>query len=68
MHRCCLPGADWSADSLLLEGEEAHHALRVMRLRPGDVCELFDGEGQAARVRVAAVSGASMRVEVEELL
>ena len=69
MHRCFLPGADWAAPSLLLEGEEARHARRVMRLRPGDVCELFDGCGQAARVRLVAVEGASsMRVEVEELL
>ena len=30
-----------------------------MRLRPGDVCELFDGCGQAARVRLVAVEGAS---------
>ena len=68
MHRCYLPKADFSASPLVIEGEEAHHALRVMRLRAGDECELFDGCGQAARVRVLAGHGSSMTVEVQELL
>ena len=68
MHRCYLPKADFSASPLVIEGEEAHHALRVMRLRTGDECELFDGCGQAARVRVLAGHGSSMTVEVQELL
>ena len=57
MHRCYLPGADFSASMLTLEGEEAHHALRVMRLRVGDECEVFDGAGRCARARVVGASG-----------
>ena len=68
MHRCYLPKADFSASPLVIEGEEAHHALRVMRLRTGDECELFDGCGQAARVQVQSGHGSSMTVEVQELL
>lgn len=68
MHRCYLPHADFGAATLTIEGEEAHHALRVMRLRAGDVCELFDGAGQAARVQVLDGRGSSMTVAVQELL
>ena len=60
MHRCYLPAADFAAPTLPLEGEEAHHALRVMRLRAGDECEVFDGAGQAARARIIAAGGGSL--------
>lgn len=70
MHRCYLPEADFSpaAQPLTVLGDEAHHALRVMRLREGDVCELFDGRGQAARARIIHAAGGRMQVEVETLL
>lgn len=60
MHRCYLPAADFAAPTLTLEGEEAHHALRVMRLRAGDECDVFDGAGQAARARIIAAGGGSL--------
>lgn len=60
MHRCYLPAADFSAPTLTLEGEEAHHALRVMRLRVGDECEVFDGVGKAARARILAAGGGAL--------
>lgn len=69
MHRCYLPGADFSATQLVVEGEEAHHALRVMRLRTGDHCEVFDGCGHSARAVVTAAQGSSrMSLQVEEVL
>ena len=68
MHRCYLPQADFRASTLCIEGEEAHHALRVMRLRAGDECVVFDGRGQAAEVQVLSGHGSSMCVEVKELL
>ena len=60
MHRCYAPGANLQAATALdIEGEEAKHALKVMRLRVGDVCEVFNGCGQAATGRIAATSGSS---------
>ena len=60
MHRCYAPGANLQAATTLdIEGEEAKHALKVMRLRVGDVCEVFNGCGQAATGRIAATSGSS---------
>ncbi len=69
MHRCYLPGLN-AADSLFcVEGEEARHALKVMRLRVGECCELFDGSGQAVRARIVATAGSSsMQLEVQEVL
>lgn len=60
MHRCYAPGAVLAAGSALeIEGEEAKHALKVMRLRVGDECEIFNGTGQAAIGRITATSGSS---------
>ena len=60
MHRCYAPGANLQAATILdIEGEEAKHALKVMRLRVGDVCEVFNGCGQAATGRIATTSGSS---------
>lgn len=60
MHRCYLPAADFAAPTLTLVGEEAHHALRVMRLRTGDECEVFDGAGRAARATILAAGGGAL--------
>ena len=68
MHRCYLPVEDLTAGSLSVQGEEAHHALRVMRMRVGDVCEVFNGRGQAVRARVAHASGSQMLLETLEAL
>ena len=60
MHRCYASGASLQAGtSLSIEGEEAKHALKVMRLRVGDECEVFDGCGHAAVGRIVAAAGSS---------
>ena len=68
MHRCYLPYADFSAGLLLVEGEEAHHATRVMRLKEGDRCEVFDGDGHSAIAKVCGARGSHLQLEVEEVL
>jgi 16S rRNA (uracil1498-N3)-methyltransferase len=44
-----------------LAGHEAHHALHVVRVRPGDAVRVFDGAGRDATATVTSVS----RREVE---
>lgn len=44
--------ASLSSDVVCLAGEEAHHALRVRRLRAGDRVVLFDGVGGEARAQI----------------
>ena len=69
MHRCYLPHAPFASGMLEVEGDEARHALRVMRLRVGDACEVFDGAGQAAVAELVATAGNShMTLRVKEML
>lgn len=67
MHRCYYPHAPLSG-RLMLEGEEAHHALRVMRMRPGECCEIFDGRGNAVVAKLLAAHGSCMELEVQHPL
>ena len=45
MHRFFLPPEQCQSSSLLLTGREAHHAVRVLRLRRGDEVTVLDGAG-----------------------
>jgi len=50
VHTVYLPGVDFSAVSrTTFEGEEAHHAVRVLRAFAGDGVRLANGAGQIAR-------------------
>ncbi len=49
-----------------LRGEEFHHALRVLRLQPGQEVRLVDGQGHAYRARLQRVD--RRREEAEFLL
>ncbi len=65
MHRCFLPVPDFPTGAVMrVQGEEAHHALRVLRLRVGDECELFNGRGQAALARVEQADCGEMTARV----
>lgn len=49
-----------AGDRVSLPDEAAHHLRRVLRLRPGDEVELFDGEGRLARGRL--LEGAEVEI------
>lgn len=49
---------------LELEGEEAHHALHVLRLRAGAEVELFDGQGGAGRFAVESAGKATLSLRL----
>ncbi len=71
MHWCYLPDydpQDSSRCSYELRGEEAHHALKVMRLREGDDCEIFNGRGSVARAHITQIQAQkSLWLDVVEL-
>jgi 16S rRNA (uracil1498-N3)-methyltransferase len=48
MHRFFLP----DFQQLVLSAAEAHHATHVLRLKPGDTVNVFDGRGHEAQCRV----------------
>ena len=64
LHRFYHPQGVSSSGSALLSPEESHHALRVLRVRTGDIVELFDGLGHAWTASVGALSRAEVAVEV----
>ncbi len=56
----------------VIDGEEAHHALRTKRLQEGDILEILDGKGRIARARIVGTNrvgkGAwAMRLEIEDV-
>lgn len=55
---------DLSAQLVRLDGAEAHHALRVLRLKAGAEVILFNGQGQEAGGRICEVSRDSFTVEL----
>lgn len=50
MHRFFLP----DFQHLALSSAEAHHAIHVLRLKPGDLVNVFDGRGHQAQCAVGA--------------
>ncbi len=69
MHWCYLPSLDGSSDTheYYLDGEEAHHALKVMRLKVGDRIDLFNGRGSVMRARITATEGSkALWAEIEQ--
>lgn len=53
---------------MTLDGEEAHHALRVARVRIGESIELFDGAGTVATGVVSDVGRRCLDVEVLDVV
>lgn len=68
MHRFYLPPAECGGGSILLQGREAHHALHVLRLRPGENVTVLDGAGREHRCRVSGREQDALRLQVEEVL
>jgi 16S rRNA (uracil1498-N3)-methyltransferase len=50
---------------VLVDGEEFHHIVRVMRCRRGDELEVVDGRGGLFVGRIAAIAGSSLQLAVE---
>ncbi len=53
---------------ITVEGEEAHHMLHVVRLRPGDSVSLLDGKGKVYRGVLRSRGRNSAEVEVVEVI
>ncbi len=49
----------------LIEGEAAHHIRHVLRLKPGQLVELFDGEGNEWVGQVERVEKRAVQVRIE---
>ena len=56
---------DVAADHIKLAGEEARHAVRVLRIRPGEEITVSDGRGSVA-VATVVEAGSELIAEVKE--
>ncbi len=52
----------------VLTGTEAHHVNSVLRLKCGDVVELFDGHGALAKAAVAELSSKQVTLQIKEVI
>jgi 16S rRNA (uracil1498-N3)-methyltransferase len=65
MHRHYLEPARFSQETLVLEREEARHLQTVLRVRDGEVVELFDGCGRTVRARVTSTGRHALQLTRE---
>jgi 16S rRNA (uracil1498-N3)-methyltransferase len=65
-HPHFFAGAPAPGETVVLEPEDAHHAIRSLRLRAGDEFTSSDGRGAVARCRVTRATRLLVEAEVEE--
>jgi 16S rRNA (uracil1498-N3)-methyltransferase len=56
MPRFYIPPAQWNPEALMLDADEAHHALDVLRLKIGERVTAFDGQGREATAEIVATA------------
>ena len=66
MHRFQIDPALVRNGSILLDAKESHHAVSVLRLKPGERVGLMDGQGRAFKGVVAGIESGRLRVRMEE--
>jgi 16S rRNA (uracil1498-N3)-methyltransferase len=66
MHRFYLPPSESKSDAILLKGREAHHALNVLRVRPGEQLLILDGAGGQLTCKVQSCERNQLRLSVTE--
>ncbi len=67
MPRFYIPPEHWNPERLELGEEEAHHALHVLRMQPGDRATVFNGEGVQAAVEIASVAKRAVGLKTLEV-
>jgi 16S rRNA (uracil1498-N3)-methyltransferase len=66
MHRFYLPPQPGDENRLQLDGREAHHGLKVLRLQPGESVTVLDGTGHEFLCTVESVSRQALSLAVKE--
>jgi len=66
MPRFYLPPDQCADPALFLTGREAHHAIRVMRLRRGDSITVLDGAGTEFRCKIEEYDRDKVKLAVTE--
>ncbi len=66
MHRFYLPPAQTRSPELTLSERDAHHALNVLRVRPGERVVVLDGAGQELLCEVRSVERPAVTLVVRQ--
>ena len=66
MHRFFLPPDQCHGPELILNDSEAHHALRVLRVRPGDRAVVLDGDGSEFLCSITSAGRNSVHLQVKQ--
>lgn len=66
MVRFFIPREDIKGKKVILPSEEAIHSTKVLRLNPGDIIELFDGQGVIYRGNIVENDHLKVVVEIHE--
>jgi 16S rRNA (uracil1498-N3)-methyltransferase len=56
------------AERMALEGDAAHHLLRVVGIAPGEIVEVFDATGAVARAALVRVEDGAAILALDELV
>ncbi|MFC4103991.1 16S rRNA (uracil(1498)-N(3))-methyltransferase [Paenibacillus xanthanilyticus] len=68
MQRYFVTPESMTDHDVVLTGDDAHHAARVMRMEPGDEMFVSDGQTRTARASVRAVSPSRVEADIVEWL
>ncbi|MGO4544405.1 16S rRNA (uracil(1498)-N(3))-methyltransferase [Paenibacillus sp. 2TAB23] len=68
MQRYFIAAEQFGDSEIRLVGEDAHHAVRVMRSKPGDQFIVSDGQSRTALVAVLEAAPTLITAEIVELL
>jgi len=66
MHRFYLPPDECQGSALTLTGREAHHGLRVLRLRKGERVTVLNGVGRVFDCEVTSLNRDTIGLDVQE--
>lgn len=67
-HRFYAPNIHQQNSSLILDPEESHHLVRVLRLQPGATVFAFDGKGQEVECVVVSANKTSVELRINSML
>ncbi|QXE00473.1 16S rRNA (uracil(1498)-N(3))-methyltransferase [Terribacillus sp. DMT04] len=68
MQRYFVETANWQDDQITLDGQDAHHIIRVMRMNEGDQIICVHPDGHAAKCTIDAFTADSVLVSETESL
>ena len=64
--RCYIPPSDWLLADVALGEDESHHLLHVLRVKPGQKIEVFNGEGGTGLAVIETTGRGGITVRILE--